>query len=183
MAGGAGRRGDRPPESAITDLARIAEAKSSFIKLGPGAQRHADAGQAFRAILCLPAVTGAWRIPEAAPTCTAQAPSRPGERHGAARPATAGQPDAVINQVQPGRAPGRHLRRPRTGRRLCRQHEPRSVVCPDSGSVFAGLARDLFTVVLEQFMTDTARYADVVLPATTQLEHLDVVKSWGHRYC
>ena len=53
------------------------------------------------------------------------------------------------------------------------------VVCPDSGSVLAGLARTTFTVVLEQFMTDTARYADVVLPATTQLEHLDVVKSWG----
>ena len=49
--------------------------------------------------------------------------------------------------------------------------------------MLSGLAReDLFTVVLEQFMTDTARYADVVLPATTQLEHLDVVKSWGHRY-
>ena len=62
------------PESAITDLApRLAEAKSSFIKLGPGAQRHADAGQAFRAILCLPAVTGAGGIREAAPTCTAQA--------------------------------------------------------------------------------------------------------------
>src|SRR3954464_4317961 len=47
----------------------------------------------------------------------------------------------------------------------------------------AGLGRDdLFTVVLEQFMTDTATHADVVLPATTQLEHLDVVFSWGHHY-
>ena len=46
-----------------------------------------------------------------------------------------------------------------------------------------GLRRDdLFTVVLEQFMTDTAAHADVVLPATTQLEHLDVVFSWGHHY-
>ena len=46
-----------------------------------------------------------------------------------------------------------------------------------------GLRReDLFTVVLEQFMTDTAIHADVVLPATTQLEHLDVVFSWGHHY-
>jgi anaerobic selenocysteine-containing dehydrogenase len=49
--------------------------------------------------------------------------------------------------------------------------------------VLAGFARkDLFTVVLEQFMTDTARHADVVLPATTQLEHRDVVFSWGHHY-
>ena len=49
--------------------------------------------------------------------------------------------------------------------------------------MLAGLAReDLFTVVLEQFMTDTALHADVVLPATTALEHLDVVFSWGHHY-
>ena len=49
--------------------------------------------------------------------------------------------------------------------------------------MLAGLRRDdLHTVVIEQFMTDTARYADVVLPATTQLEHLDAVFSWGHHY-
>jgi anaerobic selenocysteine-containing dehydrogenase len=54
---------------------------------------------------------------------------------------------------------------------------------PDSTSVLRGLAReDLFTVVLEHFLTDTARYADVVLPATTQVEHLDLVPSWGHTY-
>jgi anaerobic selenocysteine-containing dehydrogenase len=49
--------------------------------------------------------------------------------------------------------------------------------------VLRGLAReDLFTVVLEHFLTDTARYADVVLPATTQVEHVDLVPSWGHTY-
>jgi anaerobic selenocysteine-containing dehydrogenase len=54
---------------------------------------------------------------------------------------------------------------------------------PDSTRVMQGLAReDLFTVVLEHFLTDTARYADVVLPATTQVEHLDLVPSWGHTY-
>ena len=53
----------------------------------------------------------------------------------------------------------------------------------DAGSVRRGLAReDLFTVVLEHFMTDTARYADIILPATTQLEHFDVVVPWGHHY-
>ena len=56
-------------------------------------------------------------------------------------------------------------------------------VAPEQEKVLAGLRRDdLFTVVLEQFMTDTARHADVVLPSTTQLEHLDVVGSWGHQY-
>ena len=54
---------------------------------------------------------------------------------------------------------------------------------PTRTRVLAGLRReDLFTVVLEQFMTDTARHADVVLPATTQLEHLDALFSWGHHY-
>ena len=56
-------------------------------------------------------------------------------------------------------------------------------VAPDSARVAAGFAReDLFTVVLEHFQTDTADYADIVLPATTQLEHLDVVKPYGHYY-
>jgi anaerobic selenocysteine-containing dehydrogenase len=58
-----------------------------------------------------------------------------------------------------------------------------AAVAPDQEQVLAGLEReDLFTVVLEQFMTDTARYADVILPATTQLEHTDVLFSWGHHY-
>src|SRR5262249_31337509 len=56
-------------------------------------------------------------------------------------------------------------------------------MAPNQKLVLAGLGRaDLFTIVLEQFLTDTARYADIVLPATTQLEHLDLVPSWGHTY-
>jgi anaerobic selenocysteine-containing dehydrogenase len=56
-------------------------------------------------------------------------------------------------------------------------------VAPEQQRVLAGLRReDLFTLVVEQFMTDTARHADVILPATTQLEHLDAVFSWGHHY-
>ncbi len=57
------------------------------------------------------------------------------------------------------------------------------VTVPDAARIREGMARDdLFTVVSEQFLTDTARYADVIFPATTQLEHLDVVPSWGHLY-
>ena len=58
-----------------------------------------------------------------------------------------------------------------------------AVICPDQNAVVDGLAReDLFCVVIEQFMTDTARYADIVLPATTQIEHLDLAIAWGHVY-
>ena len=57
------------------------------------------------------------------------------------------------------------------------------VVCPEQAKVAAGLAReDLFTVVSDHVLTDTARYADIVLPATTQLEQLDIMFSWGHFY-
>jgi anaerobic selenocysteine-containing dehydrogenase len=58
-----------------------------------------------------------------------------------------------------------------------------ALVLPDAGRVQRGLAReDLFTVVIEHFLTDTARYADVVLPSTTQLEHFDILGAWGHHY-
>ena len=56
-----------------------------------------------------------------------------------------------------------------------------AVICPDQNRVLAGLARDdLYTIVIEQFATDTVRYADLVLPATTQIEHLDLGIAWGH---
>jgi len=58
-----------------------------------------------------------------------------------------------------------------------------AAITPDQNRVVAGLERDdLFTVVIEQFMTDTARYADIVLPTTTQIEHLDLMNAWGHLY-
>lgn len=57
------------------------------------------------------------------------------------------------------------------------------VTQPDAGKVYEGLSReDLFVVTVEQFMTDTAKQADIVLPSTTQLEHLDLQGSWGHHY-
>src|SRR3970282_1465252 len=56
-------------------------------------------------------------------------------------------------------------------------------VCPDSSKVIAGFSReDLYCVVMDSFLTDTADYAEIVLPATTQLEHFDVHKSYGHLY-
>src|SRR3989304_208943 len=92
--------------------------------------------------------------------------------------------------IAPG--PGRGLAGLRRGGRPGRAPPVRALVvynanpaaiAPDQGRVLAGLRRDdLFTVAIEQFMTDTVAHADVVLPATTQLEHLDLVPSWGSAY-
>jgi anaerobic selenocysteine-containing dehydrogenase len=58
-----------------------------------------------------------------------------------------------------------------------------AIVVPQQEKIIQGLQReDLFTVVSEQFLTDTARYADIILPATTQLEQFDMMFSWGHLY-
>ena len=135
-------------------------------------------------MLCLPAVTGAWRYPGGG-ALVHSAGTFPSRESAMERPDLRPDdgPPRVINQVQLGRALAGTYDDQGPVAALCVSNTNPAVVCPDSRAVLAGLAReDLFTVVLEQFMTDTARYADVLLPATTQLEHLDVVKSWGHRY-
>ncbi|HSS91101.1 MAG TPA: molybdopterin-dependent oxidoreductase [Streptosporangiaceae bacterium] len=158
---------------------RFAAARPGFIKLGPGAQRHATAGQAFRCVLALPAVTGAWRhpgggahvhsadgFPDADDVMERPDLRPPGQRRS-------------VNMVQLGRAlePDGGI-----GALVVYNSNP-AVICPDSERVLAGLARpDLFTVAMDTTLTETVAYADVVLPATTQLEHLDVLWSWGHRY-
>jgi len=91
----------------------------------------------------------------------------------------------IINMIRLGEA----LTRPDAGvggppvRALVVYNSNPAAVAPDRSEVLRGLARpDLFTVVLEHFQTDTADWADIVLPATTQLEHLDVHTSYGHTY-
>ena len=123
------------PESAITDLAsRFAEARSSFIKLGPGAQRHADAGQAFRAILCLPAVTGAWRHPGGG-AHVHSASTFPGRASAMERPDLRppdARPPASVNQVQLGRALAGTYDELGPVAALCIANTNPAVVCPDS---------------------------------------------------
>ena len=164
----------------VERFARIyATTRPTFIKMGPGAQRHRDGGQAFRAVVSLPAVTGAWRD-RGGGAHVHSAGGFPGD--GAAmerpdlRPAGARR---TVNMVRLGEAlePGNGI-----GALVIYNSNP-AVICPDTNRVLRGLAReDLFTVSLETTMTESAAFADVVLPATTQLEHLDVLWSWGHRY-
>ena len=94
-------------------------------------------------------------------------------------------PVRTINMIRLGEAlttRGRGVGGPPVRRSSSTTRNP-AAVAPDRNAVLRGLAReDLFTVVLEHFQTDTADWADIVLPATTQLEHWDIHLSYGHHY-
>jgi anaerobic selenocysteine-containing dehydrogenase len=132
-----------------------------------------------RTITCLPAITGDWRLPGAGAllSTSKQYPfdSQALERPDLIRPGT-----RTINMTQLAGALNGEMPGPPVKAMFVYNSNP-ATVCPDQSRVIAGLKReDLFTVVHEQFLTDTARYADIVLPATTQLEHFDIHNSYGH---
>jgi anaerobic selenocysteine-containing dehydrogenase len=160
----------------------FANTDPALLRLGVGAQRHGGAPAAYRTIACLPALTGAWRH-EGGGCCyipLATAGSVSG--YGLQRPDLRPGPVRTINMSQLGDALTDPDLEPPVKALICWNANP-AQIAPDQTKVLAGLRRaDLFKVVLEQCMTDTAALADVVLPATTQLEHIDVVGSWGHHY-
>src|SRR5260221_2307063 len=167
--------------SVIEQLARdYATLKPAAIRLNYGMQRHAGGGIAARTIACLPALIGAWRDPAGGIVLSTS--DFYGFDHAALeRPdLLGGRQPRVINHSQVGDA----LTGANPPVRVTVVYNNNPVaVCPESDKVIAGFSReDLFTVVIEHFQTDTADYADIVLPATTQLEHLDVHKSYGHLY-
>jgi len=165
----------------IVQLARdYGTVKPAAIRLNYGMQRHAGGGIAARTIACLPALTGAWR--DAAGGLVLTTADFYGFDHAALeRPDLLGdRRPRVINHAQLGEA--LTAARPPVKAVIVYNNNP-VAVCPDSEKVLAGFRReDLYCVVMDSFMTDTADYADLVLPATTQLEHTDVHKSYGHLY-
>jgi anaerobic selenocysteine-containing dehydrogenase len=167
-------------EEEIVTLAReYATTRPAVIRVNYGLQRHAGGGMAVRTIACLPALTGSWR-----------------DTGGGVLLSTSGMfafDEKVLER--PDLTPGnpRTINMSRLGEALTETRPPvkaiyvynsnPAAVAPDQSKVLAGFRReDLFTVVHEQFQTDTADYADILLPATTQLEHRDVVKPYGHYY-
>jgi anaerobic selenocysteine-containing dehydrogenase len=171
------------PAADIESIGReFATVRPALLRLGVGAQRHRGAPAAYSTIASLPALTGAWRDRGGGcsyiPTATASAlSSQPLEREDL-RPG----PLRTINMSQLGSALTDARLEPPVKALVCWNSNP-AAIAPDQRRVLEGLGRhDLFVIVLEQFMTDTAAYADVILPATTQLEHLDVLFSWGHHY-
>ncbi len=172
----------------IRDLARAyATARPAAIRLNYGMQRAHGGGNAVRLVALLPCLTGAWRERGGGLLLSASGWAAPAIDGAAlARPDLMPAPlprivnmstigDDLLREASPGFGP-------RIEAVVVYNSNP-VAVAPQSGRVVAGFRReDLYTVVLEHFMTDTADLADIVLPATTQLEHLDVHASYGHTW-
>ncbi len=157
---------------------RLAREQPSLIRVNYGMQRHHGGGMAVRTIACLPAIVGSWR-----------------HHGGGAMLSTSGTYDfamdkltrpllspnsRIVNMNQLAEALAGELPGPPVRALYVYNANPAAVV-PDQSRVLEGLRReDLFVVVHELFATDTVDYADIVLPATSQLEHEDVHGSYGH---
>ena len=169
------------PADAIVGLARdYGRSRPAAIRLNYGLQRHAGGGHAVRAIACLPALVGAWRD-AAGGALLSSSGTYPVDSAALERPdLIAGQP-RTLNMSTIGDVL-LDVRDPPVDAIYVYNSNP-VAVAPESAKVAAGFAReDLFCVVHEIFRTDTADYADILLPATTQLEQLDVHHSYGHLY-
>lgn len=174
----------------VVDLARlygqtVKNGDAAAIRVNYGIQRVRGGGMAVRNITCLPALVGAWRLPAGGIQLSTSA-SFPTNRPALQRPDLLG-----------GRTP-RTINMTTIGDDLLREASPEFgpkieavivynanplAIAPDSRKVQQGFEReDLFTVVLEHFHTDSADYADILLPATTQLEHVDAHLAYGHLY-
>lgn len=170
---------------AVDDIERLARmygtTRPVALRTLIGAEHHEHGGMFFRTLACLPALVGAWR-----------------DRGGGFSRSVGVYSSALIDTdalERPDLLAGRNTRSvwmPQLGRVLTEDRSVRSVFfqavnamvsVPNTELVRQGLQRDdLFVVVHDQFLTDTARYADIVLPATTHIEAVDVTPAWGHLY-
>ncbi|GLW12619.1 molybdopterin oxidoreductase [Microtetraspora sp. NBRC 13810] len=166
------------PEESIHNLGRrLAHTRPTAIRAAQGIQRHEGGGAALRTLSCIPGVTGDWRHPGG----------------GIAYSTSGHMPLTVDTRPDLLARPVRKLTMTRLADGLENTAEP--VKClwvyganplgssPDQVRIRRAMAReDLFTVVMEQFPTDTTDYADIVLPATMQIEHMDLHAGYGHMY-
>ena len=176
------------PVAQIKNLARdygqcFVQKQPAAIRLNYGMQRVRGGGNAARAVACLPALIGAWRH-RAGGVLLSSSGQFPVDKNALQRPdLLAGRQPRTINMITIGNdllAESSATFGPKIQALIVYNSNP-VAVAPESGKVVQGFAReDLFTVVLEHFQTDTADYADYLLPATTQLEHWDVHNAYGH---
>jgi anaerobic selenocysteine-containing dehydrogenase len=172
------------PAAQICALARdYGTTAPAAIRLNYGMQRVRGGGNAARAVACLPALTGAWRH-RAGGLLLSNSGRFPAQRAALQRPdLLAGRQPRTINMSTIGDdllRPASAQFGPRIEALIVYNSNP-VAIAPESSRVVQGFARDdLLTVVLEHFRTDTADFADYVLPATTQLEHWDIHPAYGH---
>ncbi len=169
----------------IRKLAReYATVRPSVIRLNYGVQRSEGGGMATRAIAMLPCITGSWKevggglqlSTSGAFGLNKDALTRPD-----LRPEGLDHMPRTVNMVELGKALNTLSDPPVKG--LFVYNSNPAAVCPNHNEVVRGLKRvDLFTVVHEQFFTDTTDYADILLPATTFFEHKDLQAAYGHYY-
>ena len=171
----------------ITKLAReYASTRPAVIRVNDGVQRSEGGGMAMRAIVMLPCITGSWKeVGGGLQYATSGAFAHALDKQALARPdlmvKALGRPARTVNMVELGKALNT-LDDPPVKALLVYNSNP-AAVCPDLNEVTRGLRRsDLFTVVHEQFLTDTTDYADIVLPATTFFEHKDLQGAYGHYF-
>ncbi|MDQ1911761.1 molybdopterin oxidoreductase family protein [Paenibacillus sp. GD4] len=168
------------PAEDIIRLARLyGETEASFIRIGNGPQHHDNGGMCIRTIACLPALTGAWL-----------------HKGGGAIKSNSGwleMNNAALQRPDLLRQSTRSINMNLLGSALLEQEPPiyslyvyntnPAVVAPEANKVRQGLAReDLFTVVHDLFLTETAAYADIILPATSSFENTDLYRSYWHHY-
>jgi anaerobic selenocysteine-containing dehydrogenase len=171
-----------PAETIVAFARRYGATRASFIRIGIGISRHDNGGMTCRTLACLPALTGAYADPHGGALLSSGAAAGFGLAALERADLLPSPVPRVINMIQLGRALTDGALAPPIKALYVYSSNP-AAVCPNQTLVMQGLAReDLFTVVHEQVMTDTARWADIVLPATTSMEHEDVYRSYGQFY-
>lgn len=171
------------PAADIRQLAReYATNQPSAIRQGVALERSRGGGQAIRAITCLPALVGAWRFVGGG---TVEMPiwEFATRFDKICRPDWIPEGTRVVNELDLGAALTGELDLDPPLKSLFVYNSNPVSQGPAQAKLIRGLeSDDLFTVVSEHFITDTARYADLILPATMQAEQLDIMVSWGHLY-
>src|ERR1700680_2485989 len=171
--------------SDIVKLAReYATVRPAVIRLNYGVQRSEGGGMATRSIAMLPCITGSWKEVGGGlqlSTSGAYGLNRDGLERPDLMTEALGRPARTVNMVELGSALNTLIGPPIQA--LFVYNSNPAAVCPNHNDVIRGLLRpDLFTVVHEQFFTDTTDYADIVLPATTFFEHKELQTAYGHYY-
>lgn len=171
------------PAADIRQLAKeLATAQPAGIRIGVGLERHYGGAQTIRAVTCIPALTGAWRHVGGGIT---QFPvwEHPYKFDVICRPDWIPEGTQVVNILQLGRALTDELPLQTPIRSLMCWNSNPVTQSPEADKVVEGLMReDLFQVSAEHFISDTASYADILLPAAMGAEMEDIILSWGHLY-